>query len=276
MPVPRSGPFWRWTFLVLLVAVSASYVWYVGREYPHGGSRMGIAYGVAGSALILLLTFFGVRKRWYRSNFGTLEQWMQSHIYLGLLTLVILTFHTGLRFNDKIAVTAFLLMVLVVMSGAAGAIFYVAVPRLLTEVESNLTVEEISEQLNQLAKSMARVASAKSAPFQRIYTELVRESRPGWLAGWRLIFARHRNRPLQTPGEWSALLGLVEKAEQDDLRQMLVISRQRKELLLRLVYQQRYKNMLEAWLYLHVPATIALILFAVVHIAAVFYYRRIG
>lgn len=276
MPVARSGALWRRIFVVLLAALIASYVWYAGREYPHGGTAMGIAYGVAGSALILLLASFGIRKRWYRSTFGTLEQWFQSHIYLGVLALVILLFHTGGRFNDAVAVTTLLLVAIVVASGVVGAVLYVTVPRLLTEVESNLTVEEISDQLNQLARAMARVASAKSAPFQRIYAELIRESEPGWMAGWGLLFARHRNRKLAVTGDWSNLLGLVAKDEQDELRQLLVISRQRKELLLRLLYQQRYKNVLEAWLYIHVPFTIALLLFAIVHVVAVFYYRKIG
>jgi hypothetical protein len=276
MPVPRSGALWRRIFVVLLIAVTASYVWYAGREYPHGGSAMGLAYGIAGTLLILLLASFGIRKRWYRSTFGTLEQWMQSHIYLGILVLVILLFHTGGRFNDKIAVTTLVLVAIVVFSGVAGAILYVTIPRLLTEVESNLTVEELSDQLNQLARSMARVASGTSSPFQRIYSELIRESEPGWLAGWRLIFARHRQRKLASTGDWSNLLGLVTRDEQDDLRQLLVISRQRKELLLRLLYQQRYKNALESWLYVHVPFTIALFVFAVAHVVAVFYYRKIG
>ena len=81
---------------------------------------------------------------------------------------------------------------------------------------------------------------------------------------------------MQAAGDWSNLISLVGRDEQDDLRQMLVISRQRKELLLRLIYQQRYKNILEAWLYVHVPFTVALILFAVLHVVAVFYYRKIG
>jgi hypothetical protein len=275
MPVPRSGPTWRLIFVILLIAVSALYFWSAQHEYPHGGSKLGIAYGIAGSALILLLAAFGLRKRAYRSTFGTLEQWMQSHIYLGILAGVILLFHTGFRFNDGIAVATLVLVGIVVVSGAAGAILYVTVPRLLTEVESNLTVAEISDQLNQLARQMARIASDKSPPFQRIYTELIRESQPGWLAGWRLLFTRRRVKT-QVGADWSNLIALVGKDEQDDLRQMLVVSRQRKELLLRLIYQQRYKNVLEAWLYLHVPFTIAAMVFAVVHVVAVFYYRRVG
>jgi hypothetical protein len=57
---------------------------------------------------------------------------------------------------------------------------------------------------------------------------------------------------------------------------LLVASRQRKELLIRLIYQQRYKNILEFWLYIHIPFTILLLLFAIVHVIAVFYYGRIA
>ena len=274
MPIARSGILWRRIFVVLLIAVVGAYFYYARREFPHGGSTVGLSLGIAGFLLILLLAFFGIRKRWYRSRFGTLEQWLQSHIYLGLLVMVVLLLHTGGRFNDKIAVATLIIAAIVVSSGIFGAILYVTVPRMLTEVESNLTVEELSEQLNQNAKQMARVASGKSAPFQRIYTELIREGIPGWLAGWRLLFSRKR-RDAKAGGDWASLLGLVQKDEQEVLRQMLVISRQRKELLLRLVFQQRYKNILEAWLYIHIPFTIVLLLFGVVHVVAVFYFGKI-
>ena len=274
MAIARSGRLWRPIFFVLLIAVSASYWYYAQREFPHGGSNWGLGYGIAGTLLILLLAFFGIRKRWYRSTFGTLEQWLQSHIYLGLLVLVVLIFHTGMRFNDKVAVATLILVIIVVASGVLGAILYVTVPRLLTEVESNLTVEDMSDQLNQLARAMARIASGRSAAFQRIHDELTKQTTPRGLAGWRLLISRGR-RVKQEAADWARLIALVPKEEQEDLRQMLVLSRQRKELLLRLVYQQRYKNVLEAWLYIHVPFTIALLVMAIVHIAGVFYYGRL-
>jgi hypothetical protein len=274
LPVANSGVLWRRIFVVLLALATASYIRYARQEFPHGGSRWGLAYGILGFLLCCLLAFFGIRKRWYRSTFGTVEQWLQSHIYLGIFVLVVLLFHTGGRFNDKVAVTTLILVAVVVGSGVLGAILYVTVPRLLTEVESNLTVEEISEQLNQLGKQMARIASGRSAPFQRIFEQILREGRPGWLAGWRLLFARMRRGHSQT-SDWTNLLGLVPKEEQEELRQMLVVSRQRKEFLLRLIFYQRYKNILEFWLYIHIPFTIALLLFAVVHVIAVFYYGRV-
>ena len=277
MSVPRSGILWRRIFAVLLIAAAVSYYRYQQNEYPHGGSKTGIIYGLIGLGLIYLLAFFGIRKRWYKSTLGTLEQWLQSHIYLGILAFVILLMHTGGRFNDKIAITTFILVFIVVASGAVGAVLYVTVPRMLTEVESNLTVEEISDQLNQLGKNMARLSSGRSTPFQRIYDEVMKESLPGGLAGWRLLLKMGRKKKKgYESGDWPRLLALVPKEEQEELRQLLVFSRQRKELLLRLVFQQRYKNVLEAWLWVHVPFTIAAMVFAVVHVAAVFYYRNVG
>jgi len=275
MPVARSGILWRRIFLLLLIAVVGAYFYNARKEFPHGGSTLGLTYGTIGYALILLLAFFGIRKRWYRSRFGTLEQWLQSHIYLGLLALVILLFHTGGRFNDKIAVATLILVAIVVASGIVGAVLYVTIPRLLTEVESELTVDEISDQLNQLAKQMARIASGRSAPFQRIYNQLIEESIPGWLGGWRLLISRLARKKSKKQTDLSSLLALVPRDEEVELRQLLVVSRQRKELLIRLLFQQRYKNILEAWLYIHVPFTIALLVFAIVHIAAALFYRRV-
>lgn len=275
MPIARSGVLWRRIFVVLLLALVASYWYYARREFTHGGSKYGLAYGIGGTALILLLAFFGIRKRWYRSRFGTLEQWLQSHIYLGILVMIVLLFHTGGRFNDKVAVTTLILVAIVVASGIFGAILYATVPRALTEVESNLTVDEISDQLNQLGRAMARIASGRSAAFQRIYDELLKQTAPGGLAGWRLLFSRRARKKQGEAADWARLVGLAPKEEQEDLRQMLVLSRQRKELLLRLVFQQRYKNFLEAWLYIHIPFTIALLVMAALHIAGVFYYGKL-
>jgi hypothetical protein len=273
MPVARSGTLWRRIFWIALIVTTLSYIEYSKREFPHGGSAWGIAYGIAGTILILLLAFFGIRKRWYRSTFGTLEQWLQSHIYLGLLVVVILLFHTGGRFHDRVAVTALLMLAIVVASGIAGALLYAAVPRFLTEIESNLTADEISEQVNDLQRQMARIASQRSATFQDLYNELARETKPPILAGWRLVAPKHERR--RDTQRRSKLVAAVPKEEQDELRQMLVLSRQRQELLHRLVIQQRYKNILEAWLYIHVPFTFALLIIVAVHIAAVFYYGRV-
>jgi hypothetical protein len=285
--LPRTDTTARWRrFWVGVGAVlTAVYVAAALRGgFQHGGSPAGIAYGITGTLAILVLLGFGVRKRWYRSTWGTLDGWLQSHIYLGLLSALVIFFHSGFRFHDRVAVAAFVTLGVVVASGFVGASLYTSVPRRLSEVESDLTPAELSAQIQQLADGMARVAGSRSHPFQEVCRGLLAESLPGRLAGWRLMLtARGAGAKRATsggagggggPAPWAVHLTRVPPAEQEDLRQLLVLSRQRSELLERLIAQQRYRNLLGAWLYLHVPLSIALLALVAAHLAAVFYYAR--
>jgi hypothetical protein len=271
VPIPRYGLRWRIIALLLTIGLTVSFFWYRSREpFMHGGTSIGLIYGFAALFLMFFLLYFGVRKRAYRSRFGSLQEWLHAHIWLGLFSMFVIVAHTGFRFQDKIAVALFVVIALVIGTGIFGAILYKTVPRELTEIQSNLTGQEISDQLNQLSKSMARLASGKSSPFQRIYYSLQREALPGFLAGWKLVFTSGRRN--EKAGDWTALVGMVDKGEQDELRQLLVASRQQKELHLRLVYQQRYRNILDFWLYLHLPLSVAMIVLIVAHVWGVFYY----
>ena len=277
---------WRRTWVGVGLMLTAAYVASVLRGgFQHGGSPAGIAYGIFGTLAILVLLAFGLRKRWYRSTWGTLDGWLQSHIYLGLLSALVIFFHSGFRFQDRVAVAAFVTLGVVVASGFVGASLYTSVPRRLSEVESDLTPAELSVQIQQLADGMARIAGSRSQPFQKVCQGLLAESLPGHLAGWKLMLSRSgagRQRPgaggrrgrESGTAPWAAHLTRVPAAEQEDLRQLLVLSRQRNELLERLIAQQRYRNLLGAWLYLHVPLSIALLALVAAHLAAVFYYAR--
>lgn len=266
---------WRrrafWVFLLL----AASYVLYAWRvDFTHGGSPMGITYGVLGTLSILVLLYFGVRKRDYRSTLGTLEAWLQSHIYLGLLAAVLILLHTGFRFQDKVAISAFAVLLVVVASGVWGAVVYTSAPRRLTEVEGDLAPEKMPEQLNQFARTMARLASGRSEPFQKVCQGLLAELVPARLAGWKLLFGSGRGRKDEA-APWAAQIGRVPPAEQEDLRQLLVLARQRRELHQRLLAQQRYRNLLDVWLYLHVPLSIVLVALVAAHLIAVFFFSKV-
>jgi len=152
--------FWVGVGAVLTAAYFAARWWRGG--FQHGGSPAGIAYGIFGTVAILVLLAFGVRKRWYRSTWGTLDGWLQSHIYLGLLSALVIFFHSGFRFQDRVAVAAFVTLGVVVASGFVGASLYTSVPRRLSEVESDLTPAELSAQIQQLADGMARIAGSRS------------------------------------------------------------------------------------------------------------------
>ena len=265
---------WRRRAFVVFLLLCASYGWYAWKTpFLHGGSPEGVAYGVLGTLSILVLLYFGVRKRAYRSRWGTLEGWLQCHVYLGLLAAVLVLFHTGFRFEDKVALAAFGVLLLVAASGLWGAVAYTVLPRRLTELEGDLTPEKMSEQLNQLGRTMARLASGRSAPFQKVCQGLLAETRPRAFAGWRILPGASGRAEKRAP--WAAALAQVPSGEQEELRQLLVLSRQRKELEIRLVSQQRYRNLLDVWLYIHVPLSIALVVLIAAHLVAVFFYSKV-
>ncbi len=271
----RTSVRWRWIGAGLAAALAASYVWYVRTaEHTHGGTGWGLVYGIAAAALVVLLTLFGWRKRAYRSKLGTLEGWLQAHVVLGALVFLVALFHAGFRFEDRVAVAAFAALTLVWLSGLVGAVLYSVVPRLLTEVQSDLSTDEISERLNRLTGSMARLATGRSRAFEGVYRDLLDESVPRGAAGWKLVANRmpgrlgDRRREEERERGWRRLLGRVPPEEQEPLRQLLTLARQHRELHLRLAYQERYKNVLDLWLWLHVPMTVVLLVLLAAHVVA--------
>lgn len=273
----RGGARWRNVGLIALIAAVAAYVRAARDGFPHGGSAAGIVFGALGLAAIFALLFFGVRKRDYKSRLGRLETWLHIHIYLGLLSFVLILLHSGFRFHDKVAISAFVVLILVVATGVWGAMLYQRVPRLLSEVQTNLPAEEISDQLNQLARSMARLAGERSTAFREVYRVLLAEAKPGVFAGWRSLFGKSslfERSGTEKDGKWQSLFARVGPEEQGDLRRLLILSRQQRALYRRFVIQQRYRNLLQVWLYLHVPLSIALIVVVAAHLVAVFYFWR--
>jgi hypothetical protein len=269
------GRRWRWAVLLLLAAACVPFAlerWRRG-AFQHGGSELGFWYGVAAAALVLLLAAYGLRKRAYASRLGGLEGWLHSHVWLGVAVAVVALLHSGLRFEDRVAVAAFLLLLAVVGSGLVGAYLYQAVPRRLTAVESDQAPEEISAELNRLAASMARLTAGRSATFRRIHAALARETRPRPWAGWRLVFSPGAGAAARAGGgRWEALLGEVAEEEREELRRLLVLARQHRELHRELLLQQRYRNLMDAWLWLHVPLTFALLAVLAAHVAAALYF----
>jgi cytochrome b561 len=268
---------WQLLTLVGVAAAGGIYLGHLRRTPdPNGGTTLGLILGAVGTLLILLLVAFGVRKRSYRSRLGTLDGWLQAHIYLGLATVPVVLLHTGFRFQDLLAVACLVAMILVVLSGLVGTFFYTALPRKLTQVAAGTDPEETSERLQSLSRSMAQLADGRSSAFRGIYGKLEKEATPGRLAGWRLVLLGGGTRPGQVSDsqlDFGPLLGLVDTAERESLRKLLVLARQRRELHARLRYRQRYKNLLESWLWVHVPLTGLLLALLAVHIVAALWFR---
>jgi len=81
----------RYLWLSLILSGFAILAYWIDdpQEPANGGTMLGYALGAAGLLLILLLTWFGIRKRQYSSTLGSVQGWLSSHVYLGGTWLIV-------------------------------------------------------------------------------------------------------------------------------------------------------------------------------------------
>ena len=256
------------------VALLLSYAYYARTTIPSGGTVWGLVYGWIGLIAILVLMFLGIRKRWYFSHLGTLQGWTSAHVYLGLLTLLIIPLHAGFQFGWDVHTLAYVLLVVVVLSGIVGLFIYLTVPAILTTHESGMLPDMLEAEIDQILKEMKQLAAAEPGIFQHLYQEEARRCRELTSQGWRILFTRvdpgsilaQRMRDLHNQ------LADIPATDQEGFSRFAGLVLRRTELEAYLAGQMRLKNGLQAWLYVHVPVSIALVAAVSVHLLVVLYY----
>ncbi len=258
----QNSRFWRRLGIILAVPLVLSYYWYSQRMVPRGGTTVGLAYGVLGLLLISFLLFHSVRKRWHRCVYGKTEIWLNAHIYLGLLAMLLIYMHAGFRFQDLSATVAAGLLSVVVVSGVVGTILYTVLPQHLRQVKGNLMPQEVSDKMNELAELIQKATQRKSPSFHSACQLFLEEA------------TRRRVRKEKVP----VLRRLIEQIrvipaeEQEAMKQVVLLAKQFTEMHAQFRTRMRLKNLLESWLYLHVPFSVAMVLAIILHLFAVAYY----
>lgn len=265
----------RWLLIGIVssLLLSSSYLWYRRYMLPHGGTPVGLAYGVTATAIILLLMVLSVRKRRYAKGLGTMQGWTSAHVYLGLMTLLLIPLHAGFKFRVDVHTLAFMLLVLVVASGVVGVIMYRTVPPRLTLLEQGMHADKIDAELTRLVSEMRTLSRNKSDAFVRICrTEIDRLTGTRHL-GWRILWTPGWADPLSLRGqELARAIPAIPASEHQDFQALSRLIMQTVQLEHNLVQQMRLRNALQAWLYIHVPASVAMMVAITIHVLTVFYY----
>ncbi|MFT7127199.1 MAG: hypothetical protein ACI9HX_000876 [Pseudoalteromonas tetraodonis] len=275
----------RWLKLAsLLVAVSiALYAWHDPLPIANGGTWLGYTLGTIGAGLIAWLAWFGVRKRNYRSTSGTLQGWLSAHIYLGLALILVATLHTGFQFALNVHTLAYALMCLVIVSGVLGLVYYVRYPSLLSDNRNNKTQADLLEALKEADQQAVSSTNGLAPSFQAMVDSSIELTQLGgslWkqLSGNDYSTAIINSKLVSNPGQrevikqLASLLGDEDPQNNAQARLAIQSLNRRGELLQRLRQDIRIRALLDVWLLVHVPATIALLTALVAHIFIVFYY----
>src|SRR4051795_7157795 len=130
----------RWLKIALFLCLAAGLAYGLidVQPRPNGGSPVGYTLGTIATLLILWLTLLGLRKRAMTRGRWSLKAWTSAHVYLGLSLIVIATLHTGFQLGWNVHTLAYLLMVLVILSGIYGVFAYAFLPAALSDNRSEM------------------------------------------------------------------------------------------------------------------------------------------
>lgn len=144
------------------------YLTLVGMEYyltplierPHAdmhsllkpGGYFGHGYGVIGSAFILLLFLYSIRKRAFLGlRFGNIRKWLNIHIFFGIIGPLLITLHTAGKLHGLVSISYFS-MLAVMFSGILGRYIYIQIPR--DKEGQELALGQIDEKHDELNKML--------------------------------------------------------------------------------------------------------------------------
>ena len=264
----------RWLKIALVVSLLAlaGYVLADVKPHPSGNSWYGYTLGTAAALMILWLTMLGVRKRNMTRGRWSLKAWTSAHVYLGLSLIVIATLHTGFQFGWNIHTLAYLLMMIVVLSGMFGIFAYATLPRVLSDNRGETTQGQMLDNLRQIDHQLHDAAQ----PLDHDQAEIVRRSLGDDPFGGGVLARLSRRYPrCGTRAAQRAIrryTGHKPAIGDDPLEKIDVLLERKQAALARVRRHLQIRALLEVWLYVHVPLTFALIAALTAHIVSVFFY----
>jgi hypothetical protein len=259
----------RWFKIALTVSLIAilGYVLADVKPRPSGGSWYGYTLGTIGALLIVWLALIGIRKRAMTPGRWSLKAWTSAHVYLGLSLVIIATLHTGFQFGWNVHTLAYALMMLVIASGIYGIVVYSLLPAAMSNNRREMTTREMVDSLAAIDRQLELAAQPlRREEAVRIVAAL--EQDPFGFGVVARLTGRYHD--CRTEAAVAAFADGPTRREAED--RVVALLGRRMGQLRQIRRHMRLKAMLEVWLYVHVPATIALLGALTAHIVSVFYY----
>lgn len=245
-------------------------------EMPNGGTMLGYILGGIASVLILVLMWFGIRKRLYNSRLGTIQGWLSAHVYLGLTTLFIATLHTGFQFGWNVHTFSYVSLVAVTLSGAYGVWMYAQYPQSINENLSGMTPNILHYEISSLEQECLMQAQVLE---EAIYKHLkrsfaVNQTHKAKHYGEKQLQENDKKNYDENMYFISERMEEYEKqpTQQHAMHHLLALLGRRNALIKRLQRNQWQLNRLTHWRIIHIPLSFALLSSLLVHVVVVFLY----
>jgi hypothetical protein len=295
MRIDQTHRSWFMASLTILIVATLAYIpyalFYPGG--PRGNSLPGLIYGFLGYGMMLFAGLMGARKKVPIWRIGRAQTWMRGHLWLGVLSLPMISFHAAFSARGPLTLVMTILLYVVVLSGIAGAVIQHFVPtQMYWSVPQETIFEEIPTVRDQLlaeaaaivdklcAEPQAAALAAASLETGRATVAVLEEEDEIVLSDEEranvrrvyideiLPFLRNpdrRDSPLSVSAEaqrfFEALRRQSPHAVHESLRDLESICSEERQL----SRQRRVYFLLHGWLLVHVPLSITLLVLGGIH-----------
>lgn len=294
MLIDRSHGRWVVVTSVAFLASTGLYIWYarVWPGGPTGRTWPGMAFGVAATAAMIFAGLLSGRKQTVALRAGSLSWWLKGHIWLGLLSVPLVCFHAAFRWGGLLEGVLWVAFLAVIVSGVVGLVLQNLLPRVM---KLQLPDEVIPDQLERVCTRLQKeaddhvlAACGNDALVNALDGELDGElaarataiaDPDSWFAEFYLrtvrpfLTAKFQARsPLASSQQAQIEFDRTRSTLPDRLHaladQLEACCAYRRQLAL----QDRLYRWLHGWLRIHIPVSIALLVFGLLHIVTALYY----
>jgi len=280
------------TSIALLVAIAIYVPYAMHVDRVSGGSVVGLTFGISAFGCMLFAALLGWRKKHPIWRVGRMQAWMRGHLWLGALSLPLVLLHGGFHAGGVLTTVLLWLTFSSVISGIIGALIQHSIPRLLTRqvametiysqigrVREQLVIEadETVERIKAAAKDLVGASSAggettvsatvlslsDTSQFESFYTETVRP-----YIALRATQDHLLGSPLRTTAAFLREKTRLPESAFRDIAALEEICDEKRGL----DRQITLHRVLHAWLLIHVPLSLALLMLAVIHAVGALLY----
>lgn len=228
--------------------------------------RTEFATGWLLAGLIVLLAAYNVVKKLSVLPLGSSAKWMQLHIYAGLLTILVFGLHIGFRVpTGPFEIVLASIYLLTFFSGVVGLVMSRTFPSRLATHGEEVLFERIPVFIRRLREEVEElvfgcVSETETTVVPEFYLSQLKPffERPRNFWSHLVNSARPRRGLLQSISEQDNFLNDTERESMRKISQIVVAKDN-------LDYQYALQGTLKSWLFVHIPATYALLILTLFH-----------
>lgn len=262
-------PAWLRATIINAIAALVAYIGLAAQSPWQPGRFWGLTFGTIAAVLFFNAGLYPFRRKWRAKPLGTVQRWLQLHIYGSVLALLFVLIHVGFRLpGGAFGWWLFGLSVWTTLTGVVGVLMQKWIPVVIAR---NLRVEAIYERIPELVGRLAAeantIVSGAGEALTRTYRNDIQPLLAAPAARWGYVFdIRQGRQRLLEP--LVRIETFVEAQDREKLRDLTSVVNEKLDLDVHMSLQRAMR----LWLYTHVPTAVVLLGLLIVHVFEVLYF----